>query len=201
MSTVNLYAFRDAMWLDQQGGHYVRHVDHMTREGLHSKSDIAAELGWRDYQIAELTRQVSELQLSHDNIINSLGIKGDGPWSKLVIEYVMGLVAENEKLKATIAEINNELCGQGFEVSGWHLNGDLEPLDNWFTDNGWDAPETINTDAAIAEVSAKAVEEFASSVGAEAEGLSPSSKEYKSIKSTVFRAVKFAANLRTGRKG
>lgn len=107
MSTVNLYACRDAMWLDQQGGHYVRHVDHMTREGLHSKSDIAAELGWRDYQIAELTRQVSALQLSHDNIINSLGIKGDGPWSKLVIEYVMGLVAERDGLAEKLALAEN----------------------------------------------------------------------------------------------
>lgn len=38
----------------------------------------------------ELARQVSALQLSHDDIINSLGIKGDGPVSKLVIEYVLG---------------------------------------------------------------------------------------------------------------
>lgn len=139
----------------------------------------------------ELARQVSALQLSHDNIINSLGIKGDGPWSKLVIEYVMGLVAENEKLKATITEINNELYGQGFKVSGWHLNGDLEPLDNWFTDNGWDVPETINTDAAIAEIGAKAVDEFARTFNSETiEG-----------SSMVMVAKTFAANLRAGRKG
>lgn len=198
MSTVNLYACRDAMWLDQQGGHYVRHVDHMTREGLHSKSDIAAELGWRDYQIAELTRQVSELQLSHNNIINSLGIKGDGPVSKLVIEYVMGLVAENAIQDFIITAVK-DLVRESNGVAGWHLNGDIATWDEVLPELSHS--ETPATDAAIAKIGLKALKEFASSVGAEAEGLSPSSKEYKSIKSTVFRAVKFAANLRDGRKG
>jgi len=137
MSNVNLYACRDAMWLDQQGGHYIRHIDHMTREELHSKSDIAAELGWRDYQIAELTRQVSALQLSHDNIINSLGIKGDGPVSKLVIEYVMGLVAENLALKE---------CCKAYDADGLAEYGDqweVTPL------------EIPSTEAAIAEIKAQ----------------------------------------------
>lgn len=57
MSEDNQYAERDLMALDEAGNHYIRHVDHMTREKLHSKSDIAAELGWRDMQIAELKAQ------------------------------------------------------------------------------------------------------------------------------------------------
>jgi len=61
--------------------------------------------------------------------------------------------------------------------------------------------ETPDTDAAIAEIKAQGVDEFASSIGAEAAGLSMSSNTYKAIKSTVFRAVNFAANLRAGRKG
>jgi len=37
-----------------------------------------------------------------------------------------------------LAEIGKELYGKGLLVSGWHLNGDLEPLDSWFEDNeGW----------------------------------------------------------------
>lgn len=36
-----------------------------------------------------------------------------------------------------VREINNELFGQGFKISGWHLNGDLESLDTWFEDNDW----------------------------------------------------------------
>ena len=34
--------------------HYSRHVSALTTEGLHSKSDIAAELAWRDAEIARL---------------------------------------------------------------------------------------------------------------------------------------------------
>lgn len=51
---VNQYAERDAMQLDKNGGYYSRHIQAMTREGLHSKSDIAAELAWRDQQIDQL---------------------------------------------------------------------------------------------------------------------------------------------------
>lgn len=34
--------------------YYCRHVEAMTAEGLHEKSDIAAQLAWRDKRIAEL---------------------------------------------------------------------------------------------------------------------------------------------------
>lgn len=46
-----IYAERDAM---KQGAFYLRHVNAMTAEGLHSKSDIAAELAHRDIEIAQL---------------------------------------------------------------------------------------------------------------------------------------------------
>lgn len=52
------YAERDAMALDKAGGHYMRHVMAMTREHLHGKGDIAAELGWRDMQIAGLQQNL-----------------------------------------------------------------------------------------------------------------------------------------------
>lgn len=35
--------------------HYSAHIAAMTTEGLHNKSDIAAELAWRDKQIAEMS--------------------------------------------------------------------------------------------------------------------------------------------------
>ncbi|EPT9029047.1 hypothetical protein ACVTKC_003550 [Citrobacter freundii] len=68
------------------------------------------------------------------------------------------LASENAALKEVVSGVNSELYGQGFEVSGWHLNGALEPLDNWFTDNGWGMPETPATDAFMAEVRAQGVE-------------------------------------------
>ena len=48
---------------------------------------------------------------------------------------------EIEKLRALHAEIVGELYGQGFEVIGWHDNGDAEELDNWFKTNGWCEPD------------------------------------------------------------
>tara|TARA_R110000851_G_scaffold33896_1_gene90355 strand:- start:2719 stop:3234 length:516 start_codon:yes stop_codon:yes gene_type:complete len=50
----NQYAERDIMGLDKKGGHYSRHLSAMTSEGLHDKSDIAAELAYRDARIAQL---------------------------------------------------------------------------------------------------------------------------------------------------
>lgn len=46
-----LYADRDHA---AQGDYYMRHLDAMTREGLHAKSDIAGELAHRDIEIQQL---------------------------------------------------------------------------------------------------------------------------------------------------
>lgn len=54
------YEERDWRSLDEAGDHFRNHVEAMTSEGLDCKSDIAAELGWRDMRIAEL-----EYQLQH----------------------------------------------------------------------------------------------------------------------------------------
>jgi len=43
----NLYAPRDPRELDRAGSYFTRHMDAMTGEGLHSKGDIARELGHR----------------------------------------------------------------------------------------------------------------------------------------------------------
>lgn len=76
-------------------------------------------------------------------------------------DWVNQLAAENAELKGIVSEINNELYGQGFQVAGWHLNGALEPLDNWFTDNGWGEPDTPATDRIVAGIKADGVEMFA----------------------------------------
>lgn len=119
---------------------------------------------------------------------------------KEVIEYVHGLVAENAKLKSTITEINNELYGQGFEVLGWHLNGDTEPLDNWFTDNGWGAPETPATDAAIAEIKSEEAQNMYESI-LDNPSVYDMESLVDSLESYAENKKAFAANLRAGRKG
>lgn len=58
---MNQYAKRKPIDLDKAGGYYCRHVSAMTTEGLHSKSDIAAELGWRDMQIDRLQRALEKV--------------------------------------------------------------------------------------------------------------------------------------------
>ncbi|MFB4749105.1 hypothetical protein ACE3J2_15980 [Enterobacter hormaechei subsp. steigerwaltii] len=95
------------------------------------------------------------------------------------------LAVENTGLKSVVSEINNELYGQGFQVSGWHLNGDLEPLDSWFEENNWN-PETPETDAFLAEVRAQGVEMFG---------------QYHNFSEKLFiqkEAQKFAAQIRKG---
>jgi hypothetical protein len=47
--------------LDRVGNYYSRHVFAMTAEALHSKADIAAQLGWRDQQIAQLREALDDL--------------------------------------------------------------------------------------------------------------------------------------------
>jgi hypothetical protein len=66
------------------------------------------------------------------------------------------LAVENAALKKAVTEFN-ELYGQGMNVANWHLNGDLEPLDNFFDENDWN-PETPATSAALAAIEALGVE-------------------------------------------
>ena len=53
------YAERDII---EQGEHYTNHVMALTAEGLHGKSEIAAELAHRDQRIAALEAENDELR-------------------------------------------------------------------------------------------------------------------------------------------
>ena len=55
---MSIYQERDAAELDEQGNHYIRHVCAMTREHLERKSQIAAELAYRDYLLARIVKAV-----------------------------------------------------------------------------------------------------------------------------------------------
>jgi hypothetical protein len=168
----------------------------------------------------ELARQVSELQLSHDNIINSLGIKGDGPVSKLVIEYVMGLVAENVALKAAFnpSEIPSELTdifgdtaviehdstgdNQGHAVS-WSWVGNQEDVIKAVLSEVASRCETTASDASIAEIKAQGLDELAEAWEAikPEDGVSMSASTFHKYQGRALDVRDFAANLRAGRKG
>lgn len=72
------YAARDAMQLDHDGGYYYRHVHAMTQYGLHSKSDIAAELGFRDRHIDHLKAVLKAAQDFVSNV-EAGHVYGAGP--------------------------------------------------------------------------------------------------------------------------
>lgn len=101
-------------------------------------------------------------------------------------DWVKQFAAENVWLKGIVSEINNELYGQGFEVAGWHLNGALEPLDNWFTDNGWGEPETPATDRIVAGIKADGVEEFATYCGEENSVFVEAKAYYRSLPDAAY---------------
>lgn len=63
MESKKQYADRDRQ---AQGSYYVTHVGAMTAEGLHSKSSIAAELAYRDIEIARLHAENTALQSGYD---------------------------------------------------------------------------------------------------------------------------------------
>ena len=154
-------------------------------------SETGGFVDYDDY-LSQL-QQTDALQTSLNNIINAFGISGEGAHSKLVIEYVHGLVAENSELKQFPEQIVSFVGKLGTSEVGHDTREKIETAAKRI--------KMINSDAAIAEIKAQGVDAFASSIGAEAAGLSMSSNAYKAIKSTVFRAVNFAANLRAGRKG
>lgn len=64
------YALRNVMELDEAGGYYCRHVYAMTGEQLHSKGDIASELGHRDMLIDQLTAraEAAEAELKRRDV-------------------------------------------------------------------------------------------------------------------------------------
>lgn len=56
------YAERDLEALDKAGSYYTRHVMALTSENLYNKSDIAAELAWRDMEIDRLKADVKVME-------------------------------------------------------------------------------------------------------------------------------------------
>ena len=56
-----LYAPDFGRDIEAQGKYYVKHISAMTAEGLHNKSDIAAELAHRDMKIDEYVREIIRL--------------------------------------------------------------------------------------------------------------------------------------------
>ena len=99
------YAERDASALDEAGGYYIRHVSAMTKEGLHSKSDIAAELGYRDMLLDSLGAKVSELLTQRDELQASLQrLISSDPHIEMFPTSELEICANNDALPPTLRE-------------------------------------------------------------------------------------------------
>jgi hypothetical protein len=120
------YAERDASALDEAGGYYIRHVSAMTKEGLHSKSDIAAELAFRDMQIDQLNQRINQLLternatgLAIDHALNGVLPKQHGLLSRL--QMLSTIAVQRDELLAALDKALIELVdldGSG-DVGNW----------------------------------------------------------------------------------
>ncbi|KAA1217093.1 hypothetical protein AWJ09_04325 [Vibrio cholerae] len=116
------YQERDLMELDKVGNHYSKHVLAMTREDLRSKSDIAAELGYRDMVIDKLTEEHKKLREALEKsqrLMNAFGMimvdvkrpKEDtiNKLNRLISVHMDDLFSSNKKL---LSEIGGEKDAQ-----------------------------------------------------------------------------------------
>lgn len=162
-----IYGDRDLMAMDRAGNYYCRHVAHMTRENLHSKSDIAAELGWRDMQIANLQQQLTDTT----NILKSAGIEAD-----TVQAGVMGLKAQRDALAAENAALKELATGYA-DLADSRLS---EITANCESDCRRECYEACNktpaTDAYLNAVRAEALRDFAKEADKKAEAFSASAR-------------------------
>ena len=126
---------RDIMEMDRAGNYYCRHVSAMTREALHSKSDIAAELGWRDMQIDQLKEhneaiarqleivngQIYSLCTKVDQLkVENWQLKEEAKWATEVTGELVKerdqLKAENERLKKEVRSWVIRIQQRGLEM-------------------------------------------------------------------------------------
>lgn len=71
-----MYPKQDAIRL---GDYYIRHVQAMTSEALHSKADIAEQLAWRDRDIDTLTALNARLAAVLEQIDEKIGHFANAP--------------------------------------------------------------------------------------------------------------------------
>lgn len=152
------YSERNLMDLDAKGNHYCRHVMAMTSESLHSKSDIAAELGWRDLMISELKAQLSASQREFRS--------ADITMQNLEAECY-ALAAENAVLKAAHPQPFGPEMMKALDAYEKHQDEVPETgmLNAFFILRDSIRVETPATDAFLAEVRAQGVTEYASKRG------------------------------------
>ena len=159
------------------------------QRGLIKAGNIQDELNAlavsQEEEIISLNHQLSAKTISEQNIINAFGISGEGAHSKLVIEYVHGLVAENVAVKKYAKIDDYDKCDNcGFESY-------VMPI------------ETPNTDTFTAELSAQGVGEFAADMWKRGNELVAEGGQQRlvvQVRLAAKLADTYVDNLRAGRK-
>lgn len=55
----------------------------------------------------------------------------------LTIEEILDKLRRGADAERIVGEVWDMFYGQNMQVANWHLNGDIEPMDNFFENNGW----------------------------------------------------------------
>ena len=150
-------------------------------------------------------QQTDALQTSLNNIINAFGIYGEGAHSKLVIEYVSGLVAENAALKDINAWCRTDAFKnmyREFKIAEATGCDAIDCMHDAMLTAIMHAPATPATDAAIAEIKAQGADTVAEYHKVRADALCDvDMKGMHRHQLANMDASDVAANLRAGRKG
>ncbi|MEI7195010.1 hypothetical protein WCT81_04595 [Pectobacterium versatile] len=149
----NLYEERDIIQLDVSGNFYCQHVHHMTSESLHSKSDIAAELGYRDFCISELQKDNENLRA----MMRELEIQRD-KFDAMLTEAVQSLKETEIKRDALTNQLNRYSMSAGEADQRMNESRYVREALGFKADADDVSPRDLVE--AIAEVGAKAVDDF-----------------------------------------
>lgn len=85
---------------------YCDHVSAMTRENLHSKSYIAAELAWRDEQLTMANKRVAELERDRE-ALNKFALEKKIEALQECVG-VCGFLSCTDSLKSRIKQLRKE---------------------------------------------------------------------------------------------
>ncbi|OOE71729.1 hypothetical protein [Salinivibrio kushneri] len=104
---------------------------------MHVKDRYGVETNNWDDELAEKSRKDDNDQLTGEvsELRKALSIKESE--CKALSQRNFNLALRNKQLEEKLADVWDALYGKGFEVVGFHLNGDLEPMDNFFDSNDW----------------------------------------------------------------
>lgn len=74
----------------------------------------------------------------YDNIIGKYSsLKFDEQDVYEIVELYSDAEKRSANIERKFREVIDTLYGQNLYISGWHMNGELEALDNFFEENDW----------------------------------------------------------------